>query len=370
MQEKALVLAHYLPQFHPIPENDIWWGKGFTEWTNTVKAKPLFKGHVQPNLPSELGFYDLRVPEVREQQAKLARDHGISGFIYWHYWFGNGKRLLERPFDEVLQSGKPGFPFALGWANETWTGVWHGLKDKILIEQLYPGKEDYVAHFNHVLKAFQDKRYIKIANKPLFFLHVPHLIPDLKEFTTIWNELAVENGFDGIYFLGTHYIDWDHKKFGFDDKSVHPLAQYVTMFEKSKMRKFKNIAFNILSGKLRYTYKYKDLIRSYDYDWLLKKDFVPSVLPNWDNSPRSGKKGWIIRGSDPDLFGENFKDMLKFVLKQDKNPNNIILLKSWNEWAEGNYLEPDMRFGKGYLEAIRSALEDLKVDSSYVNSQK
>ncbi|MBN2172748.1 MAG: glycoside hydrolase family 99-like domain-containing protein [Bacteroidales bacterium] len=365
MQQKAIILAHYLPQFHPIPENDDWWGKGFTEWTNTVKAKPLFRGHHQPNLPADLGFYDLRVPEVREQQAELAQNHGITGFAYWHYWFGEGKQLLERPFQEVLESGGPGFPFCLGWANESWTGIWHGLSEKILIEQRYPGEADYIAHFNHILRAFQDNRYIKIDNKPLFLVHIPHMLPDALGFTQLWNKLAIQHGFDGIYFIGTHYIDWDHKQDGFDDKSVHPLPQYVDMFERIKQRKRKNDLLNDLSGRLKKTYHYKDLIRSYDTEWLMSKDFVPSVLPNWDNTPRAGKNGWVIHGSTPDLFLEHFTKVLQFVMAHDQNKHHIILLKSWNEWAEGNYLEPDRRFGKRYLEAIRDALKGSQIESAY-----
>ena len=145
---KARAIAFYLPQFHPVPENNEWWGKGFTEWTNVVKARPLFKGHYQPHLPADLGFYDLRLPEVREAQARLAKEHGIEGFCYWHYWFGNGKRILERPFNEVLLSNKPNFPFCLGWANESWTGIWHGNPGKVLVEQQYPGKQDYIEHRN------------------------------------------------------------------------------------------------------------------------------------------------------------------------------------------------------------------------------
>ena len=153
---KARLIALYLPQFHPIPENDEWWGKGFTEWTNVAKATPLFIGHQQPNLPADLGFYDLRLPEIRSAQAELARASGIVGFCYWHYWFGNGKRLLERPFNEVLRSGEPDFPFCLAWANQTWTGIWHGCADKVLMEQTYPGREDYIIHFYALLEAFRE----------------------------------------------------------------------------------------------------------------------------------------------------------------------------------------------------------------------
>ena len=179
MKTKTRAIAFYLPQYYPTPENDEWWEKGFTEWTNVTKALPIFPGHHQPNLPSELGFYDLRIPEVREQQADLARNHGIEGFCYWHYWFGNGKRILDRVFKEVLESGKPDFPFCLAWANETWKGVWHGLGDKPLAEQTYPGIKDYTAHFHEVLRACQVSRYIRVYNR-LLFMNYSIVALDLK----------------------------------------------------------------------------------------------------------------------------------------------------------------------------------------------
>lgn len=169
---EARVIAYYLPQFHPIPENDNVWGPGFTEWTNVAKARPVFHGHYQPRIPADLGFYDLRLPETREQQAQLAREAGVEGFCYWHYWMGNGKRLLQRPFDEVLNSGKPDFPFCLAWANHDWkTNTWKNKGgNQMICEQLYPGDEDYIAHFNYVLKAFKDHRYITVDGKPLFLI--------------------------------------------------------------------------------------------------------------------------------------------------------------------------------------------------------
>ena len=198
---KARVIAFYLPQFHPIPENDKWWGKGFTEWTNVAKAKPLFRGHYQPRIPADLGFYDLRVPEVREQQAQLAREAGIEGFCYWHYWFGNGKQLLERPFNEVLVSGKPDFPFCLGWANHSWTtGTWtRGGDAQMIAEQTYPGKNDYLSHFQYALRAFQDERYITVDGKPLFVIFDPYALP--QDFIPYWRELAEQAGLKGIHFV-------------------------------------------------------------------------------------------------------------------------------------------------------------------------
>lgn len=186
-----------LRQFHPIPENDAWWSKGFTEWTNVAKAKPLFPGHYQPRIPADLGFYDLRVPEVREAQAELARSAGIEGFCYYHYWFA-GKRLLERPFNEVLESGKPDCPFCLCWANETWTGIWHGRLDRILAEQTYPGVEDDTRHFFYLPKAFRDPRYITIDGKPLFSVYNPRQLPEAKRTTNLWRKLAAESGLSAL----------------------------------------------------------------------------------------------------------------------------------------------------------------------------
>jgi hypothetical protein len=358
---KALVLAFYLPQFHPIPENDEWWGRGFTEWTNTAKAKPLFKGHYQPNLPADLGFYDLRIPEVRLAQAEMARDHGITGFCYWHYWFGNGQRLLERPFNEVLSSGKPDFPFCLAWANQSWTGIWHGLKDKVLIEQQYPGREDYISHFNSLLPAFHDKRYIKFGNKPVFVVYSPQLVPDSLEFTSTWNELAVKNGFGGIYFIGIHYIRWDHRKDGYDDKTIHQPSHYIHVYERIKTNRLRGmIQRHLIKGRPD-IYNYRDLVKNYDFSLFDSTDLVPTVIPNWDNTPRSGKKGWVFHGSTPESFGEHFENALQFVLKRPESKPPVLFIKSWNEWAEGNYLEPDQRFGMRYLEEIRKVMVRYKL---------
>ena len=207
MNKKARVIAFYLPQFHPIPENDKFWGKGFTEWTNVGKAKPLFKGHYQPRVPADLGYYDLRMPEIREAQAEMAKEYGIEGFMYWHYWFGNGKTVLERPFQEVLKSGKPDFPFCLGWANHSWTThTWEkkngiGLGDTMIFEQQY-STEDYIKHFYHVLPAFKDSRYITVNGEPVFVVYAPHELPNPKEFIMLWKQLANENGLTGIHFVG------------------------------------------------------------------------------------------------------------------------------------------------------------------------
>lgn len=354
---KARVLAYYLPQFHPIPENDEWWGKGFTEWTNVGKAKPLFLGHYQPHVPADLGYYDLRVPETREAQAQMAREYGIEGFVYWHYWFGNGKRLLERPFNEVLASGKPDFPFALAWANETWSGSFHGLKNgKVLIEQLYLGDEDYENHFKVVLPAFKDKRYITCEKKPVFFVYKPFDVPDARHFIELWQQLAIENGLDGIYFVAILGRLYEEKvanemyqkvmRLGFDALNV--VNSYEAAVTGLKMKLIRKIFYKWL--------KCIPDLRPYSFQQMQSPidsfaKVIPTILPNWDHTPRTGKRGTILYGSTPELF----KDCLrkKYDLIKDKPfENRFLMIKSWNEWAEGNYLEPDLKFGRQYLEAL------------------
>jgi lipopolysaccharide biosynthesis protein len=346
-RKKARAIAFYLPQYHPIPENDAWWENGFTEWTNVTKARPLFKGHLQPKLPSELGFYDLRVPETRAAQASLARAHGIEGFCYWHYWFA-GKRLLERPFQEVLDSGEPDFPFCLAWANATWTGIWHGAPDRVLIQQDYPGVDDYTAHFFAVLDAFKDKRYITIDGKPVFTVFHPVEFQDPRQFTDLWRELALKSGLQGLYLIGISHSGWDPAKFGYD-------ACCVDYFSTAR-RKIDTQGFDHSSERPA-LYPYSQIIRHAFHADRYRDDQHPCVIPNWDNTPRSGADGVIFDGSTPELFGEHLEKAIRLI---DHRPfdRRLLFLKSWNEWAEGNYLEPDRQFGRQYLEALHSALTE------------
>lgn len=359
MKTKARIIAFYLPQFHPIPENDKWWGKGFTEWTNVGKAKKMFRGHYQPRVPSDLGYYDLRVPETRKAQADLARDHGIEGFCYWHYWFGNGKRLIERPFNEVLKSGDPDFPFCLAWANESWKGFEHGLKNRnLLIEQLYPGEQDYINHFFEVLPAFKDKRYITVNDCPLFMIYKPLASDEIKLFIKIWRKLAKENGLKDIHFVG-HLNDLkvplnDVMDSGVDAVNTTRILNY-TMYKRNFFQKIVGyINKKIRMIPLSYSYK---LMSKYFIDEKEDKidNVYPSIIPGWDHTPRSGKEGLVITNSTPDLFEKHVKRTIDIV-QHKSHENKIIFLKSWNEWAEGNYVEPDLRWGKKYLEAIKSAL--------------
>lgn len=359
-------IAFYLPQFHPIPENDEWWGKGFTEWTNVVKAKPLFKNHYQPKLPTELGLYDLRVPEVREQQALLAKEYGIEGFCYWHYWFGNGKRILERPFNEVLESGKPDFPFCLAWANETWTGIWHGLTNEILIEQTYPGREDYIDHFNNLLKAFKDKRYMRVEDKPIFVVYRPNAIPDIKLFVETFKQQAIENGLKGVYLIATNVpVDWDAEAKGFSaiTPSNHDKLAYVrsestirNFYRKQLNRKKVSKVFKKIFKQPTHVYEYKEAMKWFVRDEDSKSIIYPMVIPNWDNTARSGVNGFVLHNSTPELFKQVMQKAINKIkdLPADKR---IVFIKSWNEWAEGNYIEPDRKYGRKYLEVIKELID-------------
>lgn len=365
---KARVIAFYLPQYHPTPQNDKFWGKGFTEWTNVTKAKPLFKGHYQPKLPSDLGFYDLRLPIIREQQAQMAREAGVEGFMYWHYWFGNGVMTLQDIFEDVLKSGKPDFPFCLGWANhewsnKTWTKGKAFQKDTVIFDMKYPGEKDWIAHFNYCLPAFKDKRYITVDGKPLFYLWQAFRMPDLKEFIACWQKMAKENGLSGIHFVALWWSDSEFTKESFDrynDVGIEAInPAYLTYAEDralgSKLRKKIRGLFNRVTlgnfGSIK-KFDYKNII-PYLTKEIDKEDIVyPTILSGYDRTARSGAKATIYYNYTPELFSKHIKQIIDSV--QDKPfEHRIVFLKSWNEWAEGNYVEPDQKYGHGYLDALR-----------------
>lgn len=381
-KNKLQILAFYLPQFHPVKENDEWWGKGFTEWTNVAKAKPLFKGHNQPRIPADLGFYDLRVPEVREQQVELAKEAGVTAFCYWHYWFGDGKRLLERVFDEVLGSGKPDFPFCLGWANHSWYAkTWDkdsSSKDKLLMEQTYPGLEDAKEHFDFLLKAFNDSRYLKIDGRPFLFIFDSQSIPE--EYITLFRKWTEEAGFSGLYLVGNIHVH-DDKEFylnkGFDavlinrthKAKINRVEKFykvsIVNFVRSLREKFvlldKLLKFRqkLVTSKTKlsptvidFSSYYKDLVTTEEY----KEDCIPQILPQWDHTPRSGNNGVAWVNSSPEVFKKHAISALEAV-KNKVNP--IIMLKSWNEWGEGNYMEPDTTHGKGFIKALHEAIDEV-----------
>jgi lipopolysaccharide biosynthesis protein len=353
-RKKARLIAFYLPQFHPVPENDEWHGIGFTEWTNVAKAKPLFRGHYQPHLPADLGFYDLRVPEVREAQANLAKEYGVEAFCYWHYWFGKGRRILERPFNEVLKSGKPDFPFCLAWANASWTGIWYGMSDNVLLKQTYPGKEDYEAHFYSILEALRDKRYLTVNGRKLIFIYDPHGLPDAKAFTEQWRELAKKEGLEGLHFVGATHLEEEPVYDGFDGSTQ--LAPFECIPRRlSVIQKALNLLIKRESITLRRAHHYSELVNYLNNRPLWKKEY-PLVMPNWDNTPRSGVRGSVLYDSTPELFKKMLQNAIKKIDHLENPDERIIFVEAWNEWAEGNYLEPDSKFGHEYLLAVKEAL--------------
>lgn len=355
MNKKARVIAFYLPQFHPIPENDEWWGKGFTEWTNVGKAKPLFKGHYQPRIPADLGYYDLRIPEVREQQVQLAHEAGIEGFCYWHYWLDSEHQLMEDVFDDVLKSGKPDFPFCLGWANHSWYAkTWNkDIPDKLLCEQRYLGIEDYEAHFQYALKAFKDKRYITVDSRPLFYIFDPLSLPD--DFIPYWNKRCREYGFKEIFFVGRlvkEEILEELRDKGFS--AVVPERMGDIYAHNPLWKRIVYRVFKLLSPRPKFCFEYEDAAKYFVKEMDGREDVIPQLLPQWDHSPRSATRGTILHDSTPEKFAKHVADVLRIV---EKKKQKIIFLKSWNEWAEGNYMEPDLKYGKGYIQALRYELD-------------
>jgi hypothetical protein len=309
-------------------------------------------------VPADLGYYDLRLPEVRELQAEMARYAGIEGFCYYHYWFGNGKRLLERPFNEVLESGKPDFPFCLAWANESWSGIWHGAPGKILIEQTYPGVEDYTKHFYANLTAFFDDRYIKVDEKPIFFVYNPLNLPDINAFLDCWKELASREGLKGFHFVGQ---SWDEKlaeqilAVGYDAVN--------TSWKQSIMKKdytikyaWNRLADLLAKGKYKLSvWDFTEFATKLSNDLDCNPNYYPTILSGWDNSPRSGRRGTIFINYSPVIFDIHVKEVLRKI-ENKRHETKIAFLKSWNEWGEGNYVEPDLVYGWDFLDVLKNNL--------------
>jgi lipopolysaccharide biosynthesis protein len=366
------LLAFYLPQFHPVPENDHWWGRGFTEWTNVVKARPLFPGHHQPHLPSDLGFYDLRVPEVREAQAEMARSYGISAFCYHHYWF-YGRRLLNRPFDEVLTSGRPDFPFCLCWANENWTRRWDGSDREVLMPQRH-SREDDRAHIDHLLAAFEDRRYVRINGKPLFLVYRTELLPEPAQTAEIWRERASAAGIGDLYLARVESFtsDVDPKTIGFD-AAVELAPDWRNLPPAMFRRKRWDLRARIQARLARLglipraylthrVYPYESVVRR-----MLAKPPVPykrfrCVTPRWDNSPRRAIEATIFRDSTPEIYESWLRAVILTTVNTLKGDEQLVFVNAWNEWAEGNHLEPDQLWQRAYLEATARAVESLIAD--------
>ncbi len=345
-------IAVYLPQFHPIPENDLWWGKGFTEWTKVVQAKPRFDGHYQPHLPSDLGVYDLRLHKTMEDQAALAKEYGLSGFCFYHYWF-NGDRLLNRPVDQYLKNKTPDFPFCLCWANENWTRRWDGLDQEVLRKQEYSAEDDR-AHIRFLSEVFRDSRYIRVDGKPVFIVYRPGLFPDINATLQLWREECRNNGVGEIYLMYMQSFGEKRtpEEMGFDaavefqpDFSRLPQKINVSGFmKKSEAEKRGDNVF-----------RYEEVVKN-----MLAKPSVPykrfpSVFPMWDNSARRSAEATIVTDSSPVLYGNWLRSVIS-GFKPFSAEENFVFINAWNEWAEGNHLEPCRKWGRAYLEATKNAL--------------
>lgn len=361
---KNRIITFYLPQFHPVAENDRWWGKGFTEWTNVAKAQPRFPGHHQPHVPADLGFYDLRLPETRKAQAELAKAYGINGFCYYHYWF-NGKLMLETPLQAVLRSGEPDFPFCICWANENWTRAWDGMEREVLLQQDY-SLEDAENHIRHLLTIITDKRYIRVHDRPLVLIYRPDIIPDLQEMIKRWRAVAGEVLPQGIFLAGVRnsfselsdqecldagfdaVVDFQPKRADFPQQSnprFH-LKEFLKKYLPAKL--YQNLRASVVAETI---INYKDMVSG-----ILKKEWpktyvkFPCVFPSWDNSARR-KAATIIQNDDPALFGAWLDKAIKDVGAYPEE-ERIVFINAWNEWAEGCHLEPDLVNKHGFLQAV------------------
>ncbi len=353
-------IAFYLPQFHPIPENDEWWGPGFTEWRNVAKARPLFPGHYQPHLPGDLGFYDLRVPEVREAQAALARQHGISGFCYYHYWF-NGRRVLERPFAEVLASGKPDFPFCLCWANENWTRVWDGGEKNVLLQQHYSAEDD-LAHIRSLIPALADPRYIRVDGRPLLLVYRTELLPEPARTAERWRAEASKAGIGDLYLARVeNFVSGiDPASVGFD-----AAVEFAPLGAQVGKVKFRGTIPRLLAraGLLSqaYTENRVSTYRALMAGMLAKPDpgfkRFRCVTPMWDNTARRRTGATVYTGSTPELYETWLREAARQTISRFPPGEQIVFVNAWNEWAEGCHLEPDLKWGHQYLEATKAALD-------------
>ena len=354
--EALSVLAFYLPQFHTVPENDAWWGAGFTEWRNVVKARPLFPGHEQPRLPGELGFYDLRLPETREQQAVLARRHGIDGFAYYHYWF-HGRRMLQRPWEEVRSSGAPDFPFCLIWANENWTRTWDAGQREMLIAQTY-SPEDDDAHGRYLVEQFGDDRYIRVAGRPLLGVYRVQALPDPQRTFDHWRSLAVAAGVGEPYIV--KFDTWSD----FGDPADHG-CDASAEFPPHGVFEHLPAAVRDDIDPVHALIDYGDVVRFFverpDPTWTRH----PTVVPSWDNTPRKPQgPSVVLLGRDPAWFQEWVEGAIARAIR---SPHPLVFVNAWNEWAEGAYLEPDEAWGRAFLEAISAARLAAGLPSSSVS---
>lgn len=367
------VYAFYLPQFHRTSENDQWWGEGFTEWVSIKNAKPLYEGHYQPREPLNGNYYDLSDVSVMEWQGSLAREYGISGFCVYHYWF-EGKQLLQKPMEQLLEHKEIDFPYFFCWANESWTNAWatNDGKPKVLMLQGYGNEEKWELHFQYLLQFFNDNRYIKRSNKPLFVIYRPERIPCLNEMLDYLDRRAKEEGFDGICFISQQFEfllnGGNNPRFAYRIEYQPCYSDYSCISSaRRRINRMEDAVIRFFRERLKIaTPKVKGLRRlSYDKLWQnilqhkpLDERVLPGAFVGWDNTPRYKNKGYVIDGSDPSKFQKYFKQLIQKTKTEYKK--DMIFVFAWNEWAEGGYLEPDEKYGYGYLNAIKHALQDEK----------
>lgn len=353
-------IAFYLPQFHPIPENDQWWGKGFTEWTNVTASTPRFPGHQQPHLPTDLGFYDLRLPEVMQAQAAMAQRYGIAGFCFYHYWF-QGQRLLEKPVEAYLNLGKPDFPFCLCWANENWTRSWNGRDKDVLLQQTYSERDD-IDHLEYLAPFLQDPRYIRIDGRPALLVYRVCNLPDPRATADRWRQTARALGIGDLCLLSIESVlecHRDPREIGFDysvefqpDWTLLPPA----LRRSRRWRLLRRLNLSSRAFQDNRVMDYGSFVRSMTAKPIPDYPRFPCVTPAWDNSSRRPDNATILIESTPELYEEWLRHVVR-ELPRRHLPEPILFLNAWNEWAEGCHLEPDRRWGHAYLEATQRALQ-------------
>jgi lipopolysaccharide biosynthesis protein len=336
------LIAFYLPQYHPIPENDAWWGKGFTEWTNVTKATPLFSGHYQPHLPTDFGFYDLRVRETRHDQIKIAKQYGIDGFCYHYYWF-SGTKILDRPLDDMLSDQESRMPFCLCWANENWTRRWDAAEREILIKQKYLPDDD-LNFIKSLTPFFTDQRYIKLEGAPFFIVYRPQNLPHPKRTSRLWRDYCKSIGIEKIHICAalTHGNE-DYAQFDFDSGVEFPPHNLQVDNISDKITFHSRFKGNVMV--------YRDVAQSYLDRSYANQNMFKSVFPCWDNTARTNDRALIILNSTPDNYEYWLKETIRKTSEDFPNRERFVFINAWNEWAEGCHLEPDRKYQRQFLDA-------------------